>query len=504
MDGHSKKVYINPNFNKHSLHESHARQPTGMHVNPAFPKHMQINANMAQKGTIYVNPHFRPPQYVNAPQYVSAPQYFNATQYDNVSQYVNPSQFDNPSHYMNPPQYTNQVALTGRSLNVATCSTSSYSAPKPAIVPSNSNPTNVIPSTSALRMQPPLSKSRYSLVRNEQKKPVNIEIKERHKTTITISKYKSVTVKDLKKCLNIQPEPQALMKIQTSNNNKATNVSLNLNKCKNRYKLVRPRTLPSTEKENYSIASNISKRYKYVRQTSLNKSLENLNNSTMKKYKHLTVSPRSKYVRQSSKNVIGKLKKNNLPCPLFRKYGKCLRKDQGKCEFLHDKKHVSICRKYLKGLCFDGNCLLSHDLSSKKMPTCYFYLKGVCSKENCPYLHVKLNEKTTVCSDFLKGYCEKGSECTKRHVNVCPDLADKVKTAKTCKFPQKNKDLKKNNAPKKNDVKAARAQSKIKDDKTEQVKDSRYYKEDLANDEDICEIKPSRCKLGTLPSFIKL
>lgn len=66
--------------------------------------------------------------------------------------------------------------------------------------------------------------------------------------------------------------------------------------------------------------------------------------------------------------------------------------------------------RFLQGACVNKTCLLSHNVSSEKMPTCKFFLEGMCSKEDCPYLHVKVNPKAEVCLDFLKGYCKKGKE----------------------------------------------------------------------------------------------
>ncbi|KAI5645390.1 hypothetical protein NE865_02477 [Phthorimaea operculella] len=217
---------------------------------------------------------------------------------------------------------------------------------------------------------------------------------------------------------------------------------------------------------------------------------------------------------------ITKFKKNNIPCPLFRKYGTCLRNSRGKCEFLHDKKHVSICRKFLKGVCHDKNCLLSHEVTAEKMPTCSFYLNGMCTREDCPYLHVKLNEKTKICLDFLKGYCEKGNECLNRHINLCPDQAIKGSCLrKKCPYPHRNNkktvnkvNTKKINVKSRINIKVEKKEnidggtSVQSSDKVEDDKDCRYYKEVVEDTApmEVEVIKPTRCKLGALPSFIQL
>lgn len=206
-------------------------------------------------------------------------------------------------------------------------------------------------------------------------------------------------------------------------------------------------------------------------------------------------------------------KKNNIPCPLFKKFGKCIRLAHGHCDFLHDKRHVSICRKFLKGVCHDAECLLSHELTVKKMPTCYFYLKGVCNKKDCPYLHVKLSEKSKVCPDFLKGYCEKGKKCLNRHVNI--SLNTTVRTVKTSKIcTPKYETQFANHNYKKNCVQIHDVNNK-KSDLMKKEHDSkgctteyRYYQDlndEVITEKETCEIiKPTRCKLGALPSFIQL
>lgn len=197
---------------------------------------------------------------------------------------------------------------------------------------------------------------------------------------------------------------------------------------------------------------------------------------------------------------------NNIPCRLYTKYGKCLRQTYGNCQYLHDKKHVSLCRKFLKGICHDKNCSLSHELTAKKMPTCYFYLKGICTKENCPYLHIKISDNIKTCQDFLKGYCENGDKCLFRHVKNDRRQSEmnKLKTNKNVlnkstviKRVKTRKIDKKKNVANNKDITQGTKECDV---------EHRYYKESGA-DENICQIiniKPTRCKLGTLPSFIQL
>lgn len=145
--------------------------------------------------------------------------------------------------------------------------------------------------------------------------------------------------------------------------------------------------------------------------------------------------------KQRSINLLTRrLKKTNIPCPIYRKLGKCVAFERSKCSKLHDPKQVDICQKFvqsflfsfllvfltffissmrlnsitffrfLKGACHKTKCHLSHDVNLSKMPACKFYLRGMCSKTDCPYLHKKVSEKTEICLEFLKGFCERAEE----------------------------------------------------------------------------------------------
>lgn len=319
----------------------------------------------------------------------------------------------------------------------------------------------------------PDAKSRYCLVRNNVNTVSKEPVLEKSKTTIQINKYKSVPLHEIKKKLdnakNAVSEQMNVVnsQIQHQNDTQPTNKN-NLNSStmkRNKFKLVNNKA-PVVRNSKIRMRTLIDK-HKKVQSNQLR-----LN------------------------RIKGNLKKNNIPCPMFRKFGKCLRKEHGNCEFLHDKKHVSVCRKFIKGLCHDKDCLLSHDLTMKKMPTCYFYLKGKCTKPECPYLHVKLNEKTKVCPDFLKGYCEKGSKCLQRHCYIRP--GHKVTNSLITSSSTSRKNAK---------LKLKKLDSEIK--KTTTVKSNettleRYYQDNKDDNEIYENIKPMRCKLGSLPSFIQL
>lgn len=329
------------------------------------------------------------------------------------------------------------------------------------------------------------SKSRYSLVRHTATKvlPTQPQMKA---TTIKINKYKSVAITDFKKKFETKLTQQTDKSIP-ARGQKLIHRDIKLSTPK-------PKQPLQHLCEQTSTKINIRSRFK-------------LRNVPLDSSKSVSVSiPFKSKIKRN-------LKKNNIPCPLFKKYGKCLRSIHGTCDYIHDKKHVSICRKFMKGICHDNGCLLSHEITSNKMPTCYFYLKGMCVKENCPYVHVKLNEKTKVCSEFLKGYCEKGDKCLNRHVAVY-QAKERNKGAKQIICSSKNSKTKQTNVNKykititKDCTKIAPLTSEngARLDKPCHT-DSRYYKEQktAADIEESSEvIKPTRCKLGTLPSFIKL
>ncbi|XP_013190844.1 zinc finger CCCH domain-containing protein 3 [Amyelois transitella] len=324
-------------------------------------------------------------------------------------------------------------------------------------------------------------KTRYCLVRHSEKRPLTSKPGKTESLTLKLSKYKSVKITDVKLNLNRAKQPP----------NQLSTGSKSIQSTSKVYDQQTPREISYNNKAfktQYSCTKN--KQYVKIRtnkHTSPNTTLKNM-----------------------CKVKIRKLKvKCNIPCRLFSKYGKCLRNARGHCKYLHDKKHVSICRKFLKGICHDHDCLLSHELSDKKMPTCYFYLKGKCTKECCPYLHVKVNEKAILCPDFIKGYCEKGNKCLRRHVNVVKKNLKKstVDSRSKSLYQVKNKHSEKSKGYNDTEVKNIKTVPPKDPDESTATIDCRYYKEvilDGESNELYQSIKPTRCKLGSLPSFIKL
>ncbi|CAN6177424.1 unnamed protein product [Urochloa humidicola] len=127
----------------------------------------------------------------------------------------------------------------------------------------------------------------------------------------------------------------------------------------------------------------------------------------------------SEKVRWSLHTVRTRLAKKQQYCQFFTRFGEC-KKSGGKCPYIHDRAKVAICTKFLKGLCSNTSCKLTHKVLPDRMPDCSYFLRGLCTNTACPYRHVKVNSKAPVCEDFLKGYCADGDECHKKHSYVCP------------------------------------------------------------------------------------
>ncbi|KAK5642581.1 hypothetical protein RI129_008748 [Pyrocoelia pectoralis] len=239
--------------------------------------------------------------------------------------------------------------------------------------------------------------------------------------------------------------------------------------------------------------------------------------------------------QRSINTLTNKLRKSNIPCPLYHKFGKCKGLDSGKCIRLHNPDQISLCPRFLQGACTDTKCLLSHKVSAEKMPTCKFFLEGLCSKDDCPYLHVKINSKAEICKDFLEGFCRRAAECEKRHEYLCPNYERLGQCSKSnCHYPHgsvvrkrkisklilpnlqgkvKHKIVNKKKVER--TVKQHNHAPKCTDDKTKETDVNIRYYDDFKVGNDIVQSTESdinmesalslvagRPKLGTLPSFI--
>ncbi|KAF6147712.1 hypothetical protein GIB67_003043 [Kingdonia uniflora] len=129
----------------------------------------------------------------------------------------------------------------------------------------------------------------------------------------------------------------------------------------------------------------------------------------------------SEKVRWSLHTVRLRSVKKQQYCQFFTRFGKC-NKDGGKCQYIHDPAKIAVCTKFLKGLCSNNNCKLTHKVIPERMQDCSYFLQGLCTNKSCPYRHVNVNPKASVCKGFLRGYCADGDECTKKHNYVCPQF----------------------------------------------------------------------------------
>nr|XP_053606326.1 uncharacterized protein LOC128672869 [Plodia interpunctella] len=345
-------------------------------------------------------------------------------------------------------------------------------------------------------LPPVATKSRYSLVRRNEDKALEIKPEKKESLTVKVNKYKSVRIIDVKSSLDREKQPpKQLNNADYTHMYDQKAIKININNPYNQKVFKTQYTYVKSKGTIMYTPHRLLTQYSYIKNKDMAKKLH-----TNKQ----TPSNMSMPIRNTSSSKIRKLKvKCNIPCRLFRKYGKCLRNVKGHCKYLHDKKHVSICRKFLKGVCHDKDCLLSHELSDKKMPTCFFYLQGMCTKDKCPYLHVKVNEKAIVCPDFKKGYCEKGNKCLYRHVETKKRGGIKILVNPKTKSTYQLKIF--SDKSKTQNISEHKCVPSVGEDQTT-ISDCRYYKEVIVEDKtnELQQvIKPTRCKLGTLPSFIK-
>lgn len=130
---------------------------------------------------------------------------------------------------------------------------------------------------------------------------------------------------------------------------------------------------------------------------------------------HLTLA-KTKSISFLSPNA---LRKTSLICPIYRRIGKCLAYARGRCQKVHDQRYVIVCPNFVKGLCKNETCLLSHNANLHKMPVCKYFLEGHCQKQReCLYLHKKLTDDAKLCAEFLKGYCPLADKVNASHCST--------------------------------------------------------------------------------------
>lgn len=67
----------------------------------------------------------------------------------------------------------------------------------------------------------------------------------------------------------------------------------------------------------------------------------------------------SEKVRWSLHTARLRLARKRKYCQFFTRFGKC-NKDNGKCPYIHDPSKIAVCTKFLKGLCSNSDCKLTH------------------------------------------------------------------------------------------------------------------------------------------------
>ncbi|XP_045766665.1 zinc finger CCCH domain-containing protein 3 [Maniola jurtina] len=510
-----KRVYINPNFKRTETDPWPTEPIKTTHFNRHYLEELpnrvtntKINQSISNNRKIYVNPNFISCN--NAA--LSKPP--SAGYVDNTNENVNNVSYRQILHKSNYSLVQNfQQTVVNKEQPIIKAQT----------IPES------IQNTKKLTQEVPLTRSRYCIIRRKKRLSVNAEFKSINNLAtelVTANKYPvpiactnqltSTNLHLVKNCTKSKLNhntPEQITKIKITKykmipasylkNNTATDTN------KNKFVASSFKSyLKSNTKLSSSLVSCNRNRFKFIKTSTPVKT--NTAVSTIKAASRITQLKGKAVLCSGNKAKLSRVARakfnlNNIPCRLFTKYGKCLRQVQGNCKYLHDKKHVSLCHKFLKGICHDKNCTLSHKLTDKKMPTCYFYLKGMCTKESCPYLHVKLSDKTKICQEFIKGYCESGDKCLFRHVNI-----DKLK--KTKKVSSNN--FQRSSQRKVMKTKVIKMEQKYTDINGATVENSevtmgkdgecRYYKELVNSDDSYETIKPTRCKLGTLPSFIQL
>jgi hypothetical protein len=127
----------------------------------------------------------------------------------------------------------------------------------------------------------------------------------------------------------------------------------------------------------------------------------------------------SEKVRWSLHTVRSRLAKKQRYCQFFTHFGEC-KKSGGKCPYIHDRAKVVICTKFLKGLCSNASCKLTHNffhnffqflqsvmqVLPERMPDCSYFLRGVISVLLCHFVFTFLLQTLSCshrCSAFLAG-----------------------------------------------------------------------------------------------------
>lgn len=91
-------------------------------------------------------------------------------------------------------------------------------------------------------------------------------------------------------------------------------------------------------------------------------------------------------VRWSLHNARFRKAKKQAYCVYYTRFGQCKRGDD-KCLYIHDRDKVAVCTKFLRGLCSDPKCTLTHKVVTFLLPLTVF-ATGACTVHVWPvYLY---------------------------------------------------------------------------------------------------------------------
>lgn len=533
-------VHVNPNFNKPHINRNFPFATGGLHINPNFIESQVLNAisqekifNSSNSLSDYttLNPvqpkiHFNPKHFVSQATPVICEE-------NNKSKYVLHSKnkiikapsltppascysVENSAQSYIPPIVNSRMVPKKPSYSFVRKNTSKNESqiignPKPAIPRKQSgydkhNLYNAQKKLSAYKVWK--RKSSVVFIKNKYKLCNKIPIQRRRSLT-TPSKYNLCNTSRASRLKTLAFAASSSTFVKT-----VPSVRRSL--------LTKPPEFVFIRGEKYIVNNNVLKKVvqkaSTIPSTPLNS--RNINKISVSGVTYVRKTNNTFVVDNRTQNSVKKRRKLNITCPTFRRLGICLKNVEGKCPLVHNPKNISICPKFLKGICKIDDCHLSHEVVPEKMPTCRFFLEGCCIRETCPYLHVKVNDSAKVCLPFLQGYCQAAVNCKSVHIYVCPDFYKYAKCERVkCPYPHKKTERKGPTMPsksenyssihKRNDKKVELSNSVL------EYKSVRYFQDDIPPSVDkhcTDEGKPpceqvnfkDRPKLGTLPSFIAL
>lgn len=537
----TNNVHVNPNFNKPHINRNFPFATGGFHINPNFIESQVLNAITQEKifnptnflsdyptlNPVQPKIHFNPKHFVSQATPVIC-------EGNNISKYVLHSKnkiIKAPSS--TPPASYSVENFTEPNIRptvnrVVVPKKPSYSFVRKSTLKTESqiigNPTPIIPRKS-------LGYDKHNLYNGQKKLSANKVWKRKSSVVFIKNKYKLCNKSPVQRRKSLTTPSK--YKLCNTSHVSRPKIPAHINSSSTFLKtvpFVRKSLLskPSLEfvfirGEKYIVNNNVLKKVMQKVSTLSSTSLNSrkVNKISLSGVTYVRKSNNTFVVDNRMQNSVKKRRKLNITCPTFRRLGVCLKNVQGKCPLVHNPKNISICPKFLKGVCKIDDCHLSHEVVLEKMPTCRFFLEGCCVREACPYLHIKVNDSAKVCLSFLQGYCQDAVNCTNVHVYVCPDFYKYAKCERVkCPYPHKKTDHKGPIMPSKSENYSSirkKQEQKVVDlsNSVTEHKSVRYFQDGIPPpiDKHGIEEGKSPCeqinfkdrpKLGTLPSFIAL